>query len=119
MNIKTTTSSYYTFVLGLAIIIFSACTTLPKTADQTVYATYGVYVTVANSTAELLDQGAISKDRAIKVQKQLQEIRPSIDIAVSLARQGKPVPADTMAAIKLAQTVLLEIQKELTRRMQP
>lgn len=97
----------------LAAWILAACAVTPKNPEQIVYATYGTYVVVVESTADLLNQGLISKSRAIEIQKKTQEIRPTLDAAMNLARLGKPVGDDLLSTIQKAQVILLEIQKTL------
>jgi len=108
----------YNFIWLIMVVLLSACSVAPKTPDQSVYATYGTYTAISNTTADLLNQGSISKVRAVKIQGELQKIRPSLNIAVGLVSKGQPVPGDIMQTLQLAQTVLIEIQKELQRLSQ-
>ena len=105
------------FTIIIMSLLLSACTVLPKTSDQVVYATYGAYITIANTTADLLDQGAITPERAIKIQAELRNVRPTMDVAVALLKRGKPVPGDVLQTLELAQALLIEIQKELQSRI--
>lgn len=98
-------------LLLMALVV--GCTTIPQTPDQTVYATYGLYVAVASSTADALDQGMITVDQARQIQATLAEVRPRIDTAMQLVRSGIELPSTSLEALRAVQKILLQAQSQL------
>ena len=102
-----------TSTLILVALLLAACASMPKTPDQTVYATYGLYIAVANATADALDAGSIDRDQAQRIQQQLQQIRPQLAAARQLVAGDQSVPADALGYVQAAQAALLAIQQQL------
>lgn len=105
------------YVRALAILtaigLLAGCATVPKTPDQAVYATYGLYVTVGNLTADLLAHGTIDVDQAKDVQAALQRIRPQIKAARLIVAGGGTVDNQQLAIVRALRRQLLAIQHQL------
>ncbi|PNQ51698.1 hypothetical protein C1141_21300, partial [Vibrio agarivorans] len=72
--------------LILPLLLF-ACTTLPQTPDQTVYATLGAYTATLNTVADARDSGLITREQAQELYGRVQAYRPALDKAVVLVRE--------------------------------
>lgn len=99
-----------------AIILMAGCASMnavPRTPEQGVYATYGLYTVVANTTADMLNNGQITEPQAIAVQTKLKTYRPVLDAAVSAVRQGNTPSAAQMQTLQAMQQWLLSYESKL------
>lgn len=101
------------FALLLAFALLAGCATTPKMPDDAVYATYGLYVTVDNLTADLLENDIIGIDQARAVQAKLQDIRPRIKAARMIVTAGGTVDNRQLGIIHVVQKQLLALQHQL------
>ena len=108
----------YTFALMAFLLAGCASMVTPKTPDQTVYATYGLYNTVSTSTADLLNAGAITVEEAQAVQSTLMDVRPMLETARGLAQDGAGMPETTLDIVIAIQQRLLELQLYLQQQAQ-
>lgn len=97
----------------LLALLIAGCATVPQTTGQAVYATYGLYVTVAQSTADALEANLITVEQAKQIQSTLAEVRPRIDTAMRLVRSGLDIPDNRIEALRAVQQILLQVQQHL------
>lgn len=89
----------------------------PQTHDQRVYAAYGLYVTLVNTTADMLELGTLSREQGLVIQDRFQAVRPHLDRLRRLVADGTPLPESELEALQMIQQILLEVQIELQRRV--
>lgn len=100
----------------IALVVWlSACASVvaPKTPDQTVYAAYGVYTTVARTTADLVSAGTISTDRAREIQSRLDDVHPVLEQAREAVTNDETPTDVTMRAVREIMERLQALQREL------
>lgn len=105
------------FILPLVLVAGCALSpTVPNTPAQTVYAAEGAYVAVVQTTTSLLEDKVITLEQAAEIQGYLAEVRPVLDEAIWIVRQGFKMSDSRLeqaAAITAAlQQILLELSHE-------
>lgn len=106
---------YAVIPLILVVWLFAGCQSIPapKTADQTVLGTYGLYVTVSRMTDDLLQSDTISVAQAKTISSKLQDVRPILDDARDRVQGGRPVTPNTLDIVTAIQKQLLALQRRL------
>lgn len=96
------------FMLGCASVAI-----LPKTPDQQLYAAYGLYVTLTQTTADLVETGTISPEQGQRVKERLDAVRPRLDALRAVFGSGLDMPESQLEALRAVNLILLDIQREL------
>lgn len=108
--------------LGLFLLGFvSACGTsggvvTPQTPEQQVAVAYGLYTTLANTAADMLELGTISVSQAQSIQGKLGTARQALDHLKALTSDGRPLPSTEVETLQLVQQLLIQLQLELQQR---
>ena len=113
----------YLFVLLFPAFIITGCglapTVTPKTPAQTALAAYGLYTAVENTITDQLVSNVITVDKAKEYQAQFKKYRQTLETGAALAKSGLTIPQTQLEAIKEAQTILLQIQRDLQAKEKP
>jgi len=100
--------------MALFFILLSGCAVLtPQTPSQIVYAAFGGYTSVVNTTAQLLETDVITVEQAKTVQAEARPLRADIDRAKSLVDLKLPVGDDLLSRVEASQMILLKLQRYL------
>lgn len=104
------------FIVSVLLTVFllgcATGTPVPKTLDQQLYSAYGLYVVLANTTADMVETGTLSPEQGKKVQSRLAEIRPRLETFRTLLATSPATPGG-LEGMKALHMLLLEIQYEL------
>jgi hypothetical protein len=112
------------FWLFAFLVMFAGCagltpTVTAKTPAQIALSAYGVYTAVENTITDQLVSGVISVDKAKEYQGQFKKYRQTLETGAALAKSGLTIPQTQLEAIKEAQTILLQIQRDLQAKEKP
>lgn len=99
------------FVALVVLTGFGGCQTppTPQNIEQSVAYAYPLHATATNTVTELLKQQKVSIESAENALRVSKQVKASLDLALSLSKQGKPT--DAQATLKMAMTALEGLQK--------
>lgn len=106
---------YALCTLTLIAFLLSGCAsvTTPQSPDQAVYAAWGTYAGITQTTADLVESGTLTQEQGREIQSRLSEMRPVLESARAVVRNGDTPSETRMEAVRAVQEQLLEIQSNL------
>lgn len=106
-------------IASVAVVVISACATIPapQTLSQRIAIAEGALTGFVESAATMVVTGRISKEQG----KKILDIANQADVSLSLARISLKAgnPDDALGRLRIAQQLLLEIEKMLKAVPEP
>lgn len=103
-------------IFGLAACGSMGQVVTPQTPEQQIAAAFGLYTTLANSAADMVELGTISPEQAKAIQGKLLTIHSMLNHLRTVVAGGKPLPSTELETLQLVQKALIELQLELQKR---